>query len=229
MSIRSARLFLLLSALAPVGLFASVQGGDQNTVDIPAHGTFRGLTFGEWTAEWWQAVLATPVEGGSHPLTTSGAVDGEKGVVFLAGPVEPAGSPTATSSITIPSGTPLFSPIVTVECSTFEPPPFHGDDEASLRTCANDLLDFVSDVSAEIDGRPANGTRVESPLFQWGPLPADNVFGAPEGTTSDAVAAGYVLMLPPLSVGVHHIAVRATIEAFGLAVDSEVTVTVVPR
>jgi len=38
----------------------------------------------------------------------------------------------------------------------FEPPPFHGDDEASLRACANDLLDLASDVYAEIDGRPVN-------------------------------------------------------------------------
>ena len=171
MSIRSPRLFLLLAALAPVSLFASVQGGDQSARVIPLHGTFRGLTYGEWSAEWWQAAFATPVEGGGHPLITGAAFDGEDGIVFLSAPVAPAGSPTATISYTVPSGTPLFFPIVAVECSVFEPPPFHGENEASLRACANDLLDFVSDVSAEIDGGPANAHRVESPLFQWGPLP----------------------------------------------------------
>ena len=228
MSIRSARLVLLLAAFVPVTLFASAQARDQYTAVIPPHATYRGLTYGEWTAQWWQSVFATPVEGASHPLITGGGFDGENGIVFLSAPVAPVGSPSATISITIPSGSPLFFPIVAVECSVFEPPPFHGDDEVSLRACANDLLGFVSEVSVEIDGAPANAARVESPLFQWGPLPLDNVLGAPEGTTSDAISAGYFLMLPPLNVGVHHIAVSGTIEAFGLAVDAEFVVTVEP-
>ena len=36
-------------------------------------------------------------------------------------------------------------------------------------------------------------------------------------------------MLPPLSVGVHQIIVRAKIDAFGLAVDTEFIVNVEPR
>ena len=47
--------------------------------------------------------------------------------------------------------------------------------------------------------------RFVSPLFTWGPVPADNIVGAPAGTTSDAVDAGYYLLLTPLTVGSHTI------------------------
>ena len=230
MMTRSAGLLLFLAALAPVGLVAAGQGAARSAGVIPSQSTFRGLTYGEWAAAWWQAAFATPVEDGNHPLSTGGAVEGTDGVVFPMAPVQPAGSPTAIVSLTIPSGTPLFLPIITAECSVYEGPPFHGWDEPSLRACANGLVDaFVSDVSVTIDGRSAKAHRVVSPLFQWGPLPADNYFGAPEGTTSDAIAAGYFVMVPPLSVGVHHIATKASIAAFGLAVDTELLITVEPR
>ena len=165
-------------------------------------------------------------------MIVGGAFEGESAIAFLSAPVVPTGSPTARVPVTILSGTPVFFPIIAVECSVFEPPPFHGDDEASLRTCANDLLDHVSDVYAEVDGRSVNNLnayRVESPMLRWGPLPAGNILGAPAGTSSDAVSAGYFLMLPPLNVGVRLIIVRATIDDFGLAVDTEFIINVEPR
>ena len=229
MSIGPARLFLLVAAFAPVGVFAAAGGEDGNNKAIPPHATFRGLTYAEWTATWWQAAFAAPVASGSHPLFTGGAFDGEAGAVFLSAPVLPEGSPTAMISMAVPSGTPVFFPIITAECSVYEEPPFHGEDEPELRACADGLVDLVTDVSVTIDGQPAAPHRVQSPLFQWGPVPADNFLGAPEGTISDAVSDGYFLMLPPLNVGVHHIAVSATIVPFGLAVDAEFIITVTPR
>ena len=34
----------------------------------PSPATYKGLTSGEWTAAWWQAVFATPVEGRKPPV-----------------------------------------------------------------------------------------------------------------------------------------------------------------
>jgi hypothetical protein len=192
---------------------------------------YKGLTSGEWLAVWWQAVFATSIEGGSHPLIDGGAFGGNNRTVFLAGPVLPAGSPKVTTRVTIPPGTYLVVPIITVECSVAEAPPFHGEDEAQLRACANGLLDLVSDPYAEIDGTPVHDPgayRVESPLFRYGPLTTTNVLGLPPGTQSDAVGAGYVLLLPPFSVGVHRISVRANVAAFGLATDAEFIINVEP-
>ena len=72
--------------------------------------------------------------------------------------------------------------------------------------------------------------RFESPLFTWGPLPADNIFGDPaaEGVESPAVDAGYYLMLAPLSVGQHVIEFGATFDAFGASINTVYLVTVEP-
>src|SRR5262245_27418533 len=193
---------------------------------------YKGLTYGEWTAAWWQAVLAAPIEEGSHPLIMGGAFGGNNHTVFLSAPVVEAGSPKVTIPVTISPGTRLFFPIITVECSVAEGPPFHGDDEGQLRACANGLLDLVSDPYAAIDGSPVNDPgayRVQSPLFRWGPLPAGNALGLPPGTQSDAVGAGYFLLLQPFSVGEHRIIVRANVADFGLAVDAEFIINVEPR
>jgi len=214
----------LLSSQATTATLGAAPG------DPPSHAKYRGLTDGEWTAAWWQAVLAIPIEAGSHPLIDGGAFGGNNRTVFLSAPVAPAGT-QATLRVTIPSGTHLVVPMITVECSVAEDPPFHGDDEAELRACANGLLDLVSAPYAEIDGRPVSDPgayRVESPLFRWGPLPAGNPLGLPPGTQSDAVGAGYQLLLPPFSVGEHRIVLRANVPDFGIAVDAEFIVNVEP-
>jgi hypothetical protein len=197
-------------------------GGPQPLAD------YKGLTPGEWLAVWWQEVFATSIEAGRHPLITGGAFGGNNGIVFLGGPVVPAGSPKATIRVTIPVGTHLFVPIITVECSVAEAPPFHGEDESELRTCANGLLDEASGLDVKIDGRPVTNPgayRVETPLFRYGPLTADNALGLPPATQSDAVGAGYALLLPPFSAGGHRIAIRANVAAFGIAVDTEFIIT----
>ena len=189
------------------------------------------MTYGDWLALSWQAVLATPVEDGRHPLITGGAVRLNNRMVSLWPPVVPAGSPRVTIPITIADGQSLSVEMITVECSVAEPPPFHGEDEADLRACANGLLDLASDLSIAIDGRPAQNPgayRTESPLFRYGPLPENHPLGLAAGTQSDAVAAGYGVLLSPLSAGVHRITVRASVPAFGIGVDAEFVINILP-
>lgn len=198
---------------------------------LPLHAKYKGLTYGDWLALSWQAVFAIPVEAGGHPLITGGAVGLNNGMVSLWAPVVAAGSPRVTIPVTIAPGQHLSVGMISVECSVAEPPPFHGEDEAELRACANGLLDLASDLYVAIDGKPVQNPgayRTESPLFRFGPLPEGNVLGLPPGTQSDAVAAGYGLLLSPLSVGVHRIIVRTTVPAFGIAVDAKFIVTVEP-
>jgi hypothetical protein len=153
-------------------------------------------------------------------------------VYFLAGQfADPDVS--AVVEITIPAGSPLFFPIINAECSLFEPDPFHGDDETEMRACANEHIDNTSGHFAVIDGRPVNldAHRFESPLFVWGPLPANNIFGDPgaEGVVSPAVDAGYYLLLAPLSVGQHVIEFGATFDLFGASINTVYLVTVAPK
>ncbi len=126
--------------------------------------------------------------------------------------------------------------MVNAECSVLEPDPFHGDDEAELRACANGHIDDTSGLFATIDGvdvRNLNAYRVESPLFEFGPLPEDNLFDffgldAPAGTTSPAVDAGVYLLLAPLSVGMHVVHFGGTFDEQGFSIDTKFNITVAP-
>jgi hypothetical protein len=236
MATKCARLLLILVALAAVTYDAQGQGGNDNPGVIPPNARYRGLTYGEWGARWWQAALTIPVVDGYHPLISGGAFGGDEGVVFLSQAYVVGGN--VTVDITIPSGTALLVPVVNAECSMIEPPPFHGDDEESLRACANAALDATSGWSAVIDGRPVNNLdayRTDSPLFTFGPLPANNYlafFGvdAPAGATSPSVDAGVYLLLTPLSVGQHVVSVSATFPpGFGGTIVTTFNITVVPR
>src|SRR5262249_25296999 len=211
MATKRARFSLILVALAAVSHDVQGQGGNGNPGVIPPGARYRGLTYGEWGTKWWQAAFALPVVNGDHPVISGGAFRGDDGVMFLSQANGVGG--TVTVELTIPSGTPLLVPVVNAECSTLEPPPFHGDDEASLRECANEALDNTSGWFAVIDGRPVNNLdayRPDSPLFTFGPLPEDNLLGAPAGATSPSVDAGVYLLLTPLSVGQHVVRVGAT-------------------
>jgi hypothetical protein len=204
---------------------SEAQAGERKAAGvIPPQAHFRGLSFGEWAAKWWQAAYSLPVVEGEHPLISGGAFGGDKGVLFLAGTFTPT-----VIELTIPAGTPLFFPVINVECSVIEPDPFHGDDEQSLRQCANNHIDQTSARFATLDSTPINLSRhrVESPLFEFGPLPEDNYLGAPAGATSLAVDAGYYVMLAPLSVGEHVLHFGGTSDEFGVAIETMYLITVV--
>jgi hypothetical protein len=194
---------------------------------LPPNSHPHGKTYEEWEAKWWQAAFAIPVVNGDHPIISGGAFGGEDGVLFLAAVVGSA----VTVNLTIPPGTALFFPVVNTECSEIEAAPFHGDDEASRRDCANGIMDNTSGLFAVIDGKPVNNLdayRVESPEFVFGPLPQNNILGAPAGATSPSVDAGVYLFLAPLSVGQHVIRVGGTFDEFGLSIDTTFIITVAP-
>jgi hypothetical protein len=216
-----------LSLLCPVTRTYAQGRGNPNPRIAPPNSRPHGHSYGEWGAKFWQAAFAIPIEDGDHPLFSGGAFGGDDGVLFIAAPFG-----GATIELTIPTGTPLFFPIVNAECSVLEPDPFHGDDEETLRECANGHIDLASDLSVEIDGVEVVAVgdyRTQSPLFEFGPLPENNVFGAPPGTTSLAVDAGVYLFLAPLSRGEHVIHLGGFLDEFGgLIIDTTYRITVVP-
>jgi hypothetical protein len=116
-----------------------------------------------------------------------------------------------TRNCTVPAGTALFFPIVNTECSTLEG---NGTTEEEMRGCANFAADHITVAECTIDDVPVDGSlterfRTESPLFTFGPLPANNelkflgVKNANKGATSQAVADGVYLLLAPLPAGPH--------------------------
>jgi hypothetical protein len=195
---------------------------------VPPNATYRGRTYQQWQVKYFQDLLATPVVNGRHPFITGDPFGGQDGVLFL-----PGGNsfPVPPRNLTISADTALFFPIVQFESSVFEPPPDHGDNEASLRANSNMRLDSHPTPFARIDGVSVDPApfRTETPLFEWGPLPANNVFqflglNAPAGTTSPAVDVGYYLLLEPLPVGQHVINY-----GFGPALNATFNITVIPE
>jgi hypothetical protein len=160
------------------------------------------LTYGEWSAKWWQWVVAIPKE--SNPLTDNTgkncAINQNGPVWFLAGTT--GGS--VTRQCTVPAGKAILVPIINFECSFVEYPNLKSESE--LRTCAKSQTDQVTSLQASIDGinlqNPSN-YRVQSPIFIWN-IPKDNVYEAPSGATK-SVADGYWIFLQPLKSGKHDI------------------------
>lgn len=212
---------LLGGWVVTVSHFAFGEGGNLNPGVHPPNAKFRGLSYQDLQARFWQTLFSIPVINGDHPLFSGGPVDAGNGIILLPAPFATVGNSVEIEA-TIPVGSALFIPIVNVECSAFEPIPFHGDNEAEQRACANAWMDGVYGLEATIDGKPVNNLgayRFESAQFVWGPLPEDNLFeffglDAPEGTTSTAVDAGFYLLLTPLSVGKHEIHIHGAVDPF---------------
>jgi len=217
-------------------LFATNSGGGSSTVfverleerrllsvghhDVPhvyaPHSTVRGETLGEYSAQWWQWALS--FQTATSPLfdlTGAQAGKGDVGkVFFLAGLVTPTPGPGgvfgATRNITLPTGTPVFFPLINTEADPVgvDPTPSAAD----VIALAKSQIDGVNALHATLDGRPISdlfSRREVSPGAFSYTLPAtDNIyqfFGLDiTGTISPAASDGYWVMLKPLNKG-HHV------------------------
>lgn len=162
-----------------------------------------GLSYGEWSAKWWQWVMSTP--GKDNPVTDE---TGEKcrvgqndtNVWFLSG----TGGEKASRVCTIPSGKAILFPIINVECDYISNNSLKT--ESDLRQCAKDDQDKVRNLQATVDGiniPDLKSYRVQSPIFNV-TLPRDNYGGYPAGHTQ-VVSDGFWILLKPLPVGNHEI------------------------
>jgi hypothetical protein len=246
MKTRSALLFLVVLTLTLSTATNSISAGGPKSKGRPKTPQSHGKSYAEWSAVHWQWLYSLPVD--AHPLfdTAEGSA-GQSGKVWFiggtyssveVGPGTVLGE--ADRTLTIPSGTALFFPLINAEASTIEG---NGETEEELREAANFFADFVDpdSVFLEIDGHDVDvsNSRVESPLFEFGPLPANNVlaasgYDAPEGAISPSVADGYYAFVPPLSVGTHtlHFGGEADITSVGgplFILDIRYTIRVVPR
>ncbi len=235
------RIFLMLLLAAPLA-----QAADPSVLS-PDTKHF-GMTYGEWSAAWWQWALSIPVHSPpfsskiNHPLVdlTGTQCDvGQSGKVwFLGGAFFQAGTP-ATSTIVrndcnVPSSKALFFPILNIECSLLEGPAFGcADTEEGLREVVKfviDLVDPARDLAADVDGvtiQISSSYRVGSatkPAFCF-TLPPDDILSFigegpfSPGTYCPAVDDGYYVMLGPLSKGRHTVHFHGEIPDFSFTLD----------
>ncbi len=209
----------------------TTRGDEKSVTIIPPDAKYRGKTYPEWSAAFWQWSLALPVEG--HPFLTE-EIDfsaGQKGGVWFWG----APDGPFTRHITMPPGKALFLTIRDVETSTLEEAPFFGATEEEQRANSVWFGDRIVDVTVTINGVPVpnlENFRFTSPQFTF-TAPTPWVFGD-VGGTGTAVSDGYFLMLE-LPKGHHTIHYTGTFrfaagelddEAFDLPHEATIEVTI---
>jgi hypothetical protein len=220
------RLLFLLGLVLLGGLVATLMRDDvpemlDGVPVVHPTATIDGLSLGQWSARHWQWTLGFPIA--TNPgLDATGAScgAGQDGPVFFI--------PRNFPPCTVPEGKYVLVPLVGTECSTVEPPPWHGGDEAALRECAGADVDRYTGIVVRVDGVlvPEVGDfRALSPVFPV-ELPESNVLGAPAGD-ADMVADGYQLMLAPLPPGEHEIVVHVELADGTVLPDKVLVLTVV--
>jgi hypothetical protein len=207
-------LLTVCSLMAAVGLAsgsvsAAAQGATptaENVVLAP-DAEVAGLSLAEWSARSWQWSFSLP-QAVNPFYDETGALCGygQSGPVFFLTGAEHS----LERSCVVPLGTHIFVPLTGSECSTVEPPPFFGRDEADLSRCATEAVDMAESVfdmttmTLSVDGQAVDNLseyRAVTPLYTiW--LPEDNVLGSTK-RVADSVADSYQVMIAPLSEGEH--------------------------
>jgi hypothetical protein len=230
---RRARILALAVAVIAALSLGAASGSAAPTASDPTAATASrvfppsahmfGLSYAEWSAAWWQFTLAIPTDDPGPSCRPSG----NKHVSFLVGIF----SPTGQLNCSIPKGDALFLPVLNVECSSVEAPPFFGANEAAQRQCANGIMDQATGIAASVDGAPVASIlryRVASPQFSFGPLPFPNGLGVPGGLSGTSVADGVYLMIKSLPAGAHTVTIDGTFPQFGFTIDTTININVLP-
>ena len=175
-------LVLLVGTGGPTDIQAQeatpVTGADLGELVLPLNAPAYGLTYEAWTARFAQWAHSLPLA--IHPAADpTGALCGlgQSGPVFFL--VQAGDEEAIERTCTVPAGTALLLPLLDASCTTVEPPPFFGSDEAELRACTEALFAAPAELTAVVDGvtiPDLESYRVQSDLFTVA-LPAGNWLG----------------------------------------------------
>jgi hypothetical protein len=208
---------IVMILLLVVGLLSSMMkfsyGVNINPGVFQVNSKPYGLTYGEWTARFWQWLHSIP-KSDSPAADTTGkncALKQTGPVWFLPGTF----GGTNERTCTIPKDKAILLTPIEVMCSFAE---HHIKTEPELSACAKADQDKVTSATITVDGIQVKPFRLQSPLFTVS-LVENNALGL-KAQTTPALADGYWVILKPLSVGTH------TIHETGSLVDFTTTGTV---
>jgi hypothetical protein len=151
------------------------------------------------TAQWWKAYVSIPAS--EDPASRCDL--GVDKVVFLGATT---GVDPVSRSCTLPAGTSILVPLINVECSSLEEPPFFGRTPAERRACAEGFARDFTALFLTINGVAVGDLsrlRVQSTPFRFSPVEG-NMFGIPAGT-GGSVSDGYWARIGPLAPGTYDV------------------------
>jgi hypothetical protein len=220
------RIWILIAVLFLLLITVSIVSfrGKANPKILPPESRVQGLTYGEWSAKWWQYVLSIPAS--ENPLNGeigNKCVYQQNGNVGLIA-VDPLVGETIECEV--PTGMTLFLDILSAECSSVEPDPFYGGNEEEMRECA--LSFTITDLQASVDGVAVENLDQyihTSPIFDF-TLPEDNILGTTDVFSGQSVSNGAHLMLAPLSRGEHTVYLHGSVPELEYTVDMNFEFTV---
>jgi hypothetical protein len=198
---------LALAVLTVPSVLANDRHDDENSAVYAPNENVLGMSYGDWSAAWWQYLLLFTNDVSPFSDTTGlYCNEGQGGPVFflMGGPVNPT-----IRSCTIPAGKALFAPIINVECSSLEGVGFQGRNDQEARACAASYADStdIKHLKFTIDRKMVKGLgdfRVQSPYYYFNMLPPEDNFLGTHGVTEGySVSDGYWVMVKPLSPGTH--------------------------
>ena len=138
---------LILCAAVP----ALAQYGPNPMIFQPNENIY-GLSYGDWTAAWWQYLMQYTNNLNPYFDTTGSLCnEGQGGPVFyLVG--SPTGATLTTRYCTVPVGKALLIPLIDAECSTIEAGDFHIANASQGHACAEAWVDGLDSIKMTIDG-----------------------------------------------------------------------------
>ncbi len=223
--LRSAGTAAAITAL--LALSTAAVAGEPDVVK-PGHKPF-GKSYGQWHAAGWTGYLEHPVP--ESPAAGNGSLCGN-----TRGLLHPHIHGRGTLECSIAPGTPILKPVAVNVCLNAHPSEFA---PVKLRPCATKIFDEPARperLSLKLDGERVahlRRYRAVSPPFHLD-LPEDNILhywgDSANPRTAKAVAAGWLVIFRPLSVGTHRI--RSCVSDPGLSAEFSgchtVIVTVTP-
>ena len=211
-------LILVLSAFAP-GAMAKRKVAPSV---VPPGGTVAGLSYADWSAKWWQWVLAIPQDQSPFfdPTGANAAVGQSGDVFFLCGTMEYdwAGIASADRFVKVPPGKYIFLPVINGEMSP--PEGWEGGPQTwpELVAFCESYIDQVTVKDLTVDGHKVASYRVKTTKDQAAAptytMPKGGVFPIEPGTYP-FFSDGYWAMLEPLSMGSHRIVIHGVAEGDG--------------
>jgi hypothetical protein len=172
-----------------------------------------GITYGRWTVQWWQWVLAIP-KPKNPVIDKTGEHVGEnqpfRDVWYLAGKLPEADIILPRRSCSIPEGRSILFPVINCEANPLELPQLTTDEDIVQQVKKDEDSIIMKECYVDDKWVPAQRVKSDPAIFELN-MVKDNLFNEKGGSTH-ASADGYWVFLKPLSKGEHTISFHGSCE-----------------